>query len=204
MAWGWLPDKGATLSSLSPQNRSTLLWLVVSVSTLTTISFLFDVALIFILPFAMAGIIAWGILLAARSLKIAWLGGSDGVSAFVPLLGFGASALLLTVLFRPAIQFGGYMQAQVVLALHHADYHRIIADPEKLSPADAKRFLVQVRGDRQDRIIAFGYGGFLSIDRDIVYDVRGQPERRAVALLKATSANCWQLRGHFYDCTLDY
>lgn len=176
-------------------------WLVGVLGSLFTATALLDVTLILVLPIlALASaIVALGF--SVRGARLGRRLRGDRRASIVAGSAMPVAGLLSALLALPVGRLGGLTQAYGVLLLNQDRYERVIAaqvEPEMLEGAYARS-----GGSGAARIWTFSYGGFLSIDRDIVYDPLDRPELRAVRLLDATAASCNWLRSHYYDCTLD-
>jgi len=91
----------------------------------------------------------------------------------------------VVALSLPSVWLGGRLHAYIVLAENYSSYSKeAAAESIKASP----------------KVLMWSYGGWLSDEEMIVWDMSDQPEQRAPALMGGGTATCHRLIGHYYDC----
>jgi len=181
------------------QIRLSYYFLLVALAVVFLISALLDIGIIFAGPLALAVFAIWGLALLVRGLRVAWKSApSIGVpAALAPLL----SIVAFIAALMPVVTLGNYSQAAATLLLNQASYESAMAKPEE---APFHKNWTAMGGKGKAAFWSFGYGGSLSIERDIIFDPLDRPESRSLQLVQASAASCRPLWSHYYDCTLDY
>ncbi len=114
-----------------------------------------------------------------------------------------AGLLVALPLWYGAMRLGNYLQPQIILQANLTDYEAVRRSLTPEAEAKMRSLSVTISGNLPSRLVAFSYGGFLSIGRDIVYDPTDAPSTRMAKLVEGRSSCVW-LRDHYWDCTSVY
>jgi len=195
-----LPHFGAVLRSKVQQ---CLWWLVSGLIAIFLTNAFLDVGVILALPLLAIILLIWWLILGIGCFSTGWGHRHQGRTAILVVLAPIAALAVLALLLVPTGKLGAYTQAAATLLFKRTSCERVMIQPN-VPNAELRANWAQTGGHGGSAIWSFGYGGFLSMERDIVYDPLGRPEERAVKLLGAQTASCQALWSHYYDCMLDY